>query len=1044
MADVIPGAERFESFVQSIGLIQQSPRIALALIDIEQRIPGWYTLEDALDLIDEYTSANPSDNYHYILQTSRHAMLISYLIDEHAEKEYYTFFDANFGLAAFEDYQDFEVALHHFLVQQGYAEHAYSALLDSDAAPLFQIRRVNAGGMAELTLSTADDLPLSSLYEDNVAFKGGLISRTDTVVNALDVSAFEGTDSLTGVERQHFLNDLFLKTKLVADGTTAQDFRDQAKLDKFYQDYLTFLEQVEREYIGADLDPGGFNLQQLVSRLYYYPDSAVTQALTESEKIANAEWLALLAKSPDIIEGRPVLSDFIIHAPDGMDKEVAFQLRRGFERVNNTQYGVRFDDFESFTINADNAAEASSSSIVNKIAKAGRIEFVTADFHQRLHDVTHISKLVINLKKERMQDLMLFLRHIHKDPVIGHRVLTASMAGFNYYDRSSEKATIYFSGRGEAFTRELHDRVLSLIESKGWQTDLLDITPVGMYPLEKGISYQLEAGDRKLTYGAHYQWGTLDSPIKPLSPRLLSMSTPKVLDELLSLDRLNQTEVLAQLLGGGGNYFNNPALAHYPTLGAEHAFSEADFREELSIIAARMRTLKYHDIANYQQYRQGLADYKNEPFEPTNQLIVERYLRHSKQQDESLFSLSKVALMDRLKRSETEPHLVGRLLGYALEGVANQAQLSITQSNALENNEFGGVVVSSGDQTRILGVSGDACCYNLSLMVTGLLKTYGEYGAKIFLEQVAANNETLLHFLYATSNAVNRPPYEPHVQRLTLSEVFEKLSQSPARAGVVFLNGHSLSVVHQGNRYYVYDPKTALRRYDNRAQAIANTEKLIEKSYAYRFDDLGEKQVGFDASGGYFSLKSKADFLHSRLALLDYSMSDMIHAFAGHYITPSFNQNSAGRIAWNDSQTHRQTLLANHNIIATDKDYIASVNRPIIELSNIVKRALIALGQTEVGSQSMTQKTRGEFIEAFKEAYADYVEGHDAEGHVVEANGRDPAAISSRVLGVSRNVARAFLIWSKEWAKEGKEYLVGYDPILEDDSAEVKFREGQT
>ena len=972
--NLVLGDERFESFVQSMRLLQKSATVALKLASIEDRVLGLHNLEDVFLFIEQAAEGGAKSRYHYILETRQHAMLISHVIGD-SNRSSYLFFDANVGLAEFDDLDKFQQGLYEFLVDQGYAEHAYDAQLDGEGLPLFKLRLVNAEQMANLTLSDTDQLQLSSLYETDVSLEGGILNREGKVVLKLSGSAMTPLLSdMTSPQRKHFLNDLYLKNNLLTQSETANGFQDQDKLDKFYQDYLVFLKHLQNEYDVNTADAGNYRLQKLVSRLYYYPASVTADAAVDNaKKNGYARWLLMLAESPDIINKRPEYPYITVNAPDEVDLAALIKYRRenGVEEIRTSDY------FKSFSLRDGHVDTGTEFIRIRNIINAGRVEFIPPDYHQKIHDVTRISKLVINLNQQRITDLMGFLKRLHKDPLIGHRVLKTSLAGFNYYHLTSEKATVYFSGVGEQFTNDVSDRILSLIEAKGWQQDLLDITPVGMYPLAKGVSYQLDDVDQKISYGIHYQWGAVGSLVKQVSLRLLNLSEPNVLNKLLGVGQENdQLLYLRMLLNPEyenleNNYFNNPALFSGNRVAG--VFNEVDFRERLSIIIAKMRALKYHRFADYQQYRQSVDNANSVIFSDDINGALDAYENSVETTDEAMLNNAKRELLQRLT-GDISAEQTGALLNYILAGLVRHRE--VVDANA-ENPgaDFGGTVLLKDQLGSLLGLGNHLCCYQLNLMVASLLKHYGEYGARIFLEQIAGGNKSLLKFIYATSSAANRPPYETYAQRLSVEQVFKALSAEPSsleNAGVMLLYGHSLSVAYQGDRYYVYDSKTAFRRYDTLQEAVSGTQELIEERYDY----LSDEQVVLDLSDGLFSVEGNR-VLHSELVLLNVSMRDTLHAFVSQYVVPELERHLLGdNTVWPSRTEYRDYLALNNKIISTEKEFVKSLNRPVVPLSVIATQTLEKLKSNQAVLQLESLQTKKEFITQFKNAYIEYVYQH--------------------------------------------------------------------
>ena len=227
------GDAKVEAFTQSMRLLQQSPTFELTMQAHEQRLSGLYNLDEVFALLAEPPE---QQNYHYVLKTQQHSLLLSRIFDADGA-DYYVFVDAKFGAAVFGELAQWQQAVKAFLVDQEYAIHAYDAQRSISGVvvePVFGLRKIDAKGLARVSLSSEQSLNLSSLYQSDIRHAGGLLAsdRNHTLVTKLSPKALgELAIDMTPEQRAHFLNDLFLKKEINIVKLDNPLVTDDVKLD---------------------------------------------------------------------------------------------------------------------------------------------------------------------------------------------------------------------------------------------------------------------------------------------------------------------------------------------------------------------------------------------------------------------------------------------------------------------------------------------------------------------------------------------------------------------------------------------------------------------------------------------------------------------------------------------------------------------------------------------------------------------------------------------------------------------------------------------
>ena len=215
---MLPGKPHTVALLQSLRLMQDNLGLLTEMARLEEPIRGMMTLEQLFALIKD----NPEDKDHYIIETPEHVMLLSRVLNRTEGYNRYLFFDSNMGAAITSDPAAWENAARNYLETRGYAISLYAAQTNDKGKPLFSVRKVKAGALGKVTLSTVDALNVEHLYLADIDKNKGLINEQGSVIARLsDVTT--GDMTLTNEERQNILHDSYLHTQL----TSLDDLQQQ-------------------------------------------------------------------------------------------------------------------------------------------------------------------------------------------------------------------------------------------------------------------------------------------------------------------------------------------------------------------------------------------------------------------------------------------------------------------------------------------------------------------------------------------------------------------------------------------------------------------------------------------------------------------------------------------------------------------------------------------------------------------------------------------------------------------------------------------------
>ena len=222
-------------------------------------------------------------------------------------------------------------------------------------------------------------------------------------------------------------------------------------LMQFYMYYLNFLERVYKK--NKSLEAGWILIfQQLVTKEYYYPESAASSKLTLREVSNFADKIIAKAVSYRQLGDRREYPYFVINAPDSIDREKALELHRPLLA------------FKGMPLANGDVNSSNRTYIKERIKNAGSVELLPLDFHQRLSNVGNISTMVINVKKGKITNIIDFISNLYNDPEFSHRILKVSIAGPKFYDVSSEKVAVYFSADGIGFNNRVVEWVINRLD----------------------------------------------------------------------------------------------------------------------------------------------------------------------------------------------------------------------------------------------------------------------------------------------------------------------------------------------------------------------------------------------------------------------------------------------------------------------------------------------------------------------------------------------------------------------------------------------------
>ena len=614
--------------------------------------------------------------------------------------DYFVFLDINGVAGIFADKSEWQQAIKGFLIDQQYAVGAYGAVTSKDGSALFGLRKLDTDKMADVILSAEDDLRLSSLFESDISKSGGLVNSNNQVVEQLSDSVLISKNELTPVERKHFLNDLFLRNNLAEYVKAGQNFRDQAKLDKLYQDYLYFLQGIKGDLDAGEVNASGYSLQEWVTREYYYSRSSETPPLTQAETTGFVDAIIEVAQSYRQFGHDNINKEYpyvVINAPDEIDKSLALELNRSLK------------PFQGLSISQGHIDNQDA--LKRAIENSGVIEFYPQDFYQRMSGIINLSKLVINVDKDKIPETLAFANRLYDDPKFSHRILKVAIAGPNFYDRTTERLAIHYASEGPSFNRELMSFIRERLDDENLTPYLIDLVPVGMYPVQKGVGYLSMSKNLKQVQDFAYQWGVIDSPVKSMNTRLLELTDESSLKVILSAAK--PMEVLKQdyaMTEEGPFYYydDNPALL---MTGRQNSLEES-LSEQFGIEMSRVRSLKYFDSTAYHAYRNGLENYHDVPQSGEVNDIIERYRNGSPQESgESL-----VRMIELLQgHSIPAEQMVGLVGSFAETNETNFHWWEDTTGPLAGDFLW-------HNQSALIGSASTGCCYSMALMVSWLLE----------------------------------------------------------------------------------------------------------------------------------------------------------------------------------------------------------------------------------------------------------------------------------------------------------------------------------
>ena len=783
--------------------------------------------------------------------------------------------------------------------------------------------------------------------DDELLTEGGTLSSEDdnsTLSSEVDEVTTEVDEVIT--EDDEVTTEV---DELLPEG---KEFQNADKLKTFYRHYAEFLVQIDQK---SKLFANAL-VQKVVAKDYYYPKGLKSLRLTPRDITSYSKKLVELARTSKTVGEGLEFPYIIVNSPDSIDRQAAWDFVRDLERFN------------SFSISHGNIPDESLAGVLKHIKYAGSVEFLPADFHQRMRDVVTISKMVINIDKSQIPKMMTLLSGIYHDDSIGFRVLKAVMAGPKFYDKTSQQVAIYFTGTGGNFTEKVNQYFVDYFNNSGLSGFLTDLTPVDMYSVSKGISYSLMSNIQPLPKGmTPYRWGMMGDQVKLLDARLLQAASSetrrfivKGYDRAQVIDRL-KTFWAAE--GGDHYYFDNPAL--YDALGQE--FSADAYREALSIITSRMRSLKYTSTNNYQSYVDGLENYGGYVFEEEGSRLIGEYMNASKGSlAETRLSTQKSMLT--LLREADSPLEIG-----VLRGIINAGDEShqVWRDKTVAGNTQGKLLIAS-DQGRFSGTPTRNCCYVLNLMASKILADYGPTGIVALLEQLNAENEALLRFVNAAGTAFVESSLSGSPQTYSVGRFFGwLLDNSEPESGVIFLAGHALTVAQSHGQIILYDPKQGAFIYTDQNDAKADLVGMIERRYGY-YDQSGEeKLIGYSSIKSIVPLSEGALF-HQKVVLSDASVSDTLGAFSEQYIL--------GPVLINDPEQVGRIKEGNNRAVLAENEFYSRRNRPILELSELVADTIAGItrkGPPMGAPASLSEPAyRHLFAEQFRISYADYLKQH--------------------------------------------------------------------
>ena len=223
------------------------------------------------------------------------------------------------------------------------------------------------------------------------------------------------------------------------------DLKDAAKIDEFYERYVKFLKIIDK--VDRDYDQEDPSFRSLVTEQYYYPPEAKSTAFTDEEterlstSLLSTSLVDLSARYVEVGDSKEY-PYIVVNAPDAVDRKMA------------KEWGRPLKAFDGFVIRDGQDVDAE---MVDNIKNSGLIEFIPPDFYQRINRIKMMSKMVFNVKNPILFDVVDFIRRIHRDPDIGHKVIKSAIYGPKFYDLVSNKVVVYFSGIEEGFTQKVSD-----------------------------------------------------------------------------------------------------------------------------------------------------------------------------------------------------------------------------------------------------------------------------------------------------------------------------------------------------------------------------------------------------------------------------------------------------------------------------------------------------------------------------------------------------------------------------------------------------------
>ena len=770
--------------------------------------------------------------------------------------------------------------------------------------------------------------------------------------------------SVSPVVRRYVIVSL-LSLCVVAQSHATVDFKNAASLKSFYRQYLTFLQQIDR--LDQDLyDPFGFDLQDLVSEHYYYPSGVKSRPLSDEDGSAFVRNLIKLSMQGVEVGGKKEYPYIVVNAADRIDLKIARKFNRDVLQ------------FTSFSLSAGDHNVADAPPLEDRILNASLIEFYPLDFYQRISDVLDVGKMVINIKKDKIPQMMDFLLAIQRDPKFGHRVLKAAIAGPKFYDKTAEKVVLYFSGSGQEFTKKINQHVVGLLAR--WSSALLSYHPVGMYPVAKGISYRTFSKLLAKNIGQVYHWGLIEQGVRDLDSRLLYFTEKLERKDLMaSRDKLKTLKLALTHTDTGVKgdtflyYFNNPALM---TAYSNH-FSGARFHEDLGIVAAQLRALKYHAPDRYRQYIEGLDNYSTQVFsQKVSRVLVQLDESGS---NEALRSKAQNLVVRQLKlfagTPVRYPKKAGAFLGQ-LVAMAGKQTLWREKDVLIHGRS-----VVKARQSNFLGVA-QGCCSGFAVLSNQTFQRYGVYGLRVLLNRVLKQDSALINFIYAASSVFADGFQKNTMNYMSLEDAIRGLDFGEDRIKTEMLRtkGHVVMIGNQDNKYYLFDPNFGLFSFYSPDELLQDLATLMDKYYAYFDGDNGEKLVGIYDLPDLSSIQRDVGGLNSRLALLDVSVNDTVEAFGNEYLAQSEITESA-------------------ELALSSRDFYRHHYQPISAFSEIAFSAIKGIVEGELPPPGGGVK--GFYADQFKRSYRRYIAVHSLN--------RPASIVDNQRLKVE--IARALIVW---------------------------------